>query len=660
MHDPASNLSHLSESPYDWEIRITAIEDFVRIDDMDSARRLVRESPDDSPVPDHLKLHLHTLLTKGKDALPPLEDESVEEVLSEEVLSEEVLSEEVPSEEVNNKDAEENYSPSAAEPAKTFEELTEGSKADSDSVSMSLLEEEKKTETKEEELPSKMETSLSGGLAALMEADEIPEKEKEAPLPKLEAIRVDREAARKRWEEYDGDLNLTVADQHGASVRRSSIPERFSALTLAAVFHLVLFILVSLVAINSPRPKPPQLILSVPHEREVLLTTTRITRQTKEMKPSAASAQAVNVLSSVANSDFKLPEIEDTDNYNVTSMIAGLQPTGQGMSFSTQAVKESDVNFFGISGGGKKIVFVIDATPAMLVDEKGGMTAYDKVKNEVSIMLANLNRGTHFNILIYQGKKLVAFREKPVPGLPSNLRKAIEWMGPLNKDYEALGLRNEFGPSITVADVEGLPILAVDNAFYTKAIQKALEWRVSAVFCISNGYGQMNRSLTPEMRKKMAENPETPGTPGKINPAEAKAWRDAVAKTKAWLQKENAARREKGISPKVVTNFNALVRQITGKTQPRQTGGTPATGGAKIKRPLPVTPKEIEEQVKQLVKLNYKEESREEPSVHMVLFLGEDEEIGDREDHFKDLTRKNRGKLKILKGLAALSDVTAE
>ena len=170
----------------------------------------------------------------------------------------------------------------------------------------------------------------------------------------------------------------------------------------------------------------------------------------------------------------------------------------------------------------------------------------------------------------------------------------------------------------------------------------------------------MNRSLTPEMRKKMAENPETPGTPGKINPAEAKAWRDAVAKTKAWLQKENAARREKGISPKVVTNFNALVRQITGKTQPRQTGGTPATGGAKIKRPLPVTPKEIEEQVKQLVKLNYKEESREEPSVHMVLFLGEDEEIGDREDHFKDLTRKNRGKLKILKGLAALSDVTAE
>jgi hypothetical protein len=40
------------------------------------------------------------------------------------------------------------------------------------------------------------------------------------------------------------------------------------------------------------------------------------------------------------------------------------------MNFFTEATKSSDVNFFGISGSGRKIVFVIDATPQMLVDEK--------------------------------------------------------------------------------------------------------------------------------------------------------------------------------------------------------------------------------------------------------------------------------------------------
>ena len=34
--------------------------------------------------------------------------------------------------------------------------------------------------------------------------------------------------------------------------------------------------------------------------------------------------------------------------------------------------------------------------PQMLVDEKGGMTAYDNVKDEVGIMLANLNPGDAF------------------------------------------------------------------------------------------------------------------------------------------------------------------------------------------------------------------------------------------------------------------------
>ena len=233
------------------------------------------------------------------------------------------------------------------------------------------------------------------------------------------------------------------------------------------------------------------------------------------------------------------------------------------------------MNFFGISSGGKKIVFVIDATPKMLVDEKGGMFAYDKVKNEIASMLLGLNRGTKFNILLYEGKRVLAFRDELVPGLPSNLRLAVEWLDPLNRDYENLGLMRGFGEPIEVTDDESLPIRAMDVAHYTKCIQKAMEWQAAAIFCISGGYEQMRRSPTEEMRKQMMEENLRPGTPGRVDPAAQAAWNQAVQRTREWLRNENEARREKGLSPKVVLNFNQLVREVTGATPPRRTGGTP-------------------------------------------------------------------------------------
>jgi hypothetical protein len=326
------------------------------------------------------------------------------------------------------------------------------------------------------------------------------------------------------------------------------------------------------------------------------------------------------------------------------------------MSLTGKAVNSSDVNFFGLSGSGRKIVFIIDATPEMLVDEKGGMSAYNKVKEEVGVMLANLNRGTQFNLLLYEGEELVAFRPELVPGLPSNLRQAIEWLDPLNRDYGALGLNGDFGTSLAVSGSEDLPIAAMDVAHYTKAVQKALEWQASAIFCISAGYRGMARSPTPEMLKMMAEMP--PRNPGTIDPREQEAWQKAVAKTREWLEKENTARREKGLDPKVVINFTELVREVTGATPPQRRGGD--TGGGPDLPPIPpITPEDIERQIERLVKQHFKSQGLYEPSLHMVLFLGEEEEIDDTdEDHFRTLTRRNRGKLKILRGLAALKNVT--
>ncbi len=617
MKDADSILEELEKSPGDWSLRILAIERKIQTGDIFAARQLVREDPSTDPVPADIQVKLHELLTKGASAAPAAQAPEAEETP-------------VP--------LESEQTPVPVEPEPPRQEGL----AEKPTQSFSELQEKP-----------------SGGLGALIESDPIesaPQEESRKPgkpLPTAPEIRFEK--AIQRWQEYDGNLLLVENENPILPDRPSSAPDRISSVSMALLVHAVVFFLIGLVAITAPRPKPPQLVVSVVHEKQTELVTPRMTKPTVEIKPAAAAAQALDVVTSVDGATFSIPDIDNSENNFVASLLPGVQPVGNGMNFFTEATKSSDVNFFGISGSGRKIVFVIDATPQMLVDEKGGMTAYNNVKDEVGIMLANLNRATHFNVLVYQGKRLIAFRDELVPGLPSNLRYAIEWLEPLNRDYQQLGLPSSYGESLLVSDHEELPLQAADVSHYTKAIHKAMEWQASAIFCITSGYGQMQRSLTPKMKEELMKNPPQPGTPGTINPAEKKVWDNAVAKTREWLQKENAARREKGISPKVVVNFNALVTERTGARPPRRTGGTPRTGMPSLPR---ITPDDVEDHVKELVDIHYKKPGLDEPSVHMVFFLGEGERIRNEEDHFRRLTRKNRGKLKVLRGLAALEDVT--
>ena len=602
-------LERLELTPGDWSARLALIEILLRKGDTAFAKRLVRASPSDQPTPPEVQVRLHTLLTKGVEPLP-----------APPVPSESIVPSPVPPE----------ATPPVAPPPV----------------------EEPAPVQKEEPVSTPPRTEFEGGLSALIESD-LPETSRTTSRKKRSgsrpALRPDPAAVKAKWDNYEGGLELVALEPTDFVEAPSTAPERFSAVSMAIMLHVGALLLVGLVVVQTPRPKPPQLVVSVVHEREAELTTTRLTKPNVEIKPSAAAAQSVDVISSVGSSTFSVPDVETSEDLIVSSMLPGIAPLGNGMSFSSKAVDASDVNFFGLSGSGKRIVFVIDATPGMLVDEKGGMTAYNKVKTEVGAMLASLNRGTEFNLLLYEGNQLVAFRDAPVPGLPSNIRLAIEWLDPLNRRYESLGLGNDFGPGLEVSEVEGYPIAAGDLAHYPKAIQKAMDWQTGAIFCVVSGYRSMGRAPTPEM---MSNRPPPPAGDS-VDPREQKAWQDAVAKTRAWLEKENAARQEKGLSPKVVVNFNQLVREITGATPPARRNAPATAPGLP-----PVTPEEIELQVAKLVKDRYKADGLEEPSVHIVLFLGEEEEIGTDEDHFKNLTRKNRGKLKILRGLAALQNVT--
>jgi len=611
----------LHRSPLDWDLRLAVIQAHVLLGQTQEAKRWVRESPDEAgSTPPHLQHRLHRLMTEGQAAAAEFAREQGAEytVGGGVAYSGSVLPLRV---ELENA--------AAAENAMAREALSGGAEG------------------------------LLGAVAAIEDgfpdSGKLPAAKAVGVAPKVSVwdgggeqavVRVG-EARRKLRELDNSGFVMESVVEFPPREREAAAGRKMSALSFSLLAHMMLVFLLGAVVIAIPRPNPPQIVaVNVAQDRILDLPPKRVD-QLQTPDRSAAAAAATVVISSTVPTPVAVPEFDKTAAVDVAAMVTDVK-AGLGMSLEGEA-EESDVNFFGIQSGGRKIAFIVDAAPTMLVDEKGGMFAYDKVKDEVGQMLASLNRGTSFNIFLYEGKRLKVYQQELVPARPSNVRLAITWLDPLNRDYENLGL-GRGGADGQVGSGNG-PVASGDISGYAKAIQAALEMDVNTVFCIAGGYERIARAMAPEMAKKAAAGP-----PGTVDPGELAAWNKAVRKTREWLEKENAARRERGLPPKVVANFAALVRQVTGATPPRASGG----GGGGVRGSPPYTPEEIEEHIKNLVDRYYRDGNKDLPQLNLVLFLGKGEDIGEYKEHFRRLTRRNRGKLKILEGLEALKDVTAE
>ncbi|MGC6460256.1 MAG: hypothetical protein ACON32_00570, partial [Pirellulaceae bacterium] len=263
MSSNESILRQLEQDPGNWDLRIRVIENAVRGNNMNEARRLVRESPDEIIPEDEIKVRLHALLTGGPAALGVSETEEVAEK------------------------TEPNKEPESEPVKETPKEVRpEPNPVVADQLKASAFDE-----------------GVDGGLGALIERDDTGPVQSDSqvvkPRGRKVAPTVDWNEVRSKWEVYDGDLELVGGELPHAQARMATSSDRVSSLSMALLVHLVIFFLIGLVAVNVPMPKPPQLVVSVPHERETELTVTRLTRPTPEVKPSAASAQPVDVLSSV-------------------------------------------------------------------------------------------------------------------------------------------------------------------------------------------------------------------------------------------------------------------------------------------------------------------------------------------------------------------------
>ena len=128
---------------------------------------------------------------------------------------------------------------------------------------------------------------------------------------------------------------------------------------------------------------------------------------------------------------------------------------------------------------------------------------------------------------------------------------------------------------------------------------------------------------------------------------DAIAWREAVKKAQAWLKKENENRLKKGVPRKVVIGLGGIISKVAPGVR------SPPSG------PPGYSMEDVEDQLKNAVSVYYRAKSKPRPRFNVVWFVGEDENPSVRvEEHLKQQTKRNRGKLKVLKGMVGLKDVT--
>ena len=433
-----------------------------------------------------------------------------------------------------------------------------------------------------------------------------------------------------------GDIDPDALKPHE---KASDAPQKMSALTVALAVHIGLVVLLAFMVIAGPPQDAPTFFANqISVDDPDMIEDVKLNKITKSSSASSSSTPIAAISAPVA-SPVAIPEFDDTESMDITVGMAQTD-LGPGLSLGPTGLDdgaESMVNFFGIKAKGRKIVFVIEAARFMLTDPKGGIPAYDKVKEDIGRILDGMNKKTGFNIVLFEGKKIASFRDEVVEASPSNVRLAMEWFDPINKEFEKIGIQDGY---VTKPLKDGIEPIPVDHlAHYVKAIQRALEMDLSTIFVMTSGWVHLHNPLSErELAIWLRRN--------KWTEKEEKEWREGLVKAKAWLEKENAARREKGQPQRVIRDWHEIMREIMPDVPRRPSPG--------------YTMEEVEDQVKDAVNTFYRDANKIKPQLNTVWFIGEDEVRNPNvEYHLDRLTKRNRGELRILEGLMGLKNVTA-
>ena len=356
----------------------------------------------------------------------------------------------------------------------------------------------------------------------------------------------------------------------------------------------------------------------------------------------------------VADVDVDLPSMSDS-----FTVSAGLGGFGGGNLLSGArgniGIGMSDVSVFGLKTRAERVLFVIDASRRMVLDQKGGLNSYRVIKDEISDMIGNLSAGTLFNVMLYDYGQVQMFKPQLVPAGAEITAEFHQWFAPVNSNLSNIGLpKGKRAQVATKLDkypefYEGLRMDATEQA----VIQTALEMKVDAIFQIAGrhrGFTGIRLTNTPqevaaarETRAKWMANPKNIELM-KVHEAEKAEMRKRIAEAH---RKDTEKRAKKGLPPKVLENHMGNNAKYFGLKWNTENPNPPPPHPAHKWQ----DEKSIRRYYHELMQQLYHRKGEAPPSLNVILFLAGDEGFSnDKEAQVKRFTDFFNGKYRILRG----------
>jgi hypothetical protein len=346
---------------------------------------------------------------------------------------------------------------------------------------------------------------------------------------------------------------------------------------LTAVFHLLILVIVGGLTVYKI-VSPPEAEFKAPPPVEALDLLPLEYQANLDRLQSASEISAPQEQIVAQNMDLNLPSINldaigpvaSAANVRVGGNMGRGLGGGGGLGFASTAF-----DFLGIRSQGERVVIIIETSEEMLLDTKGGIDAYEIIKNEAERLFAGLPPGTLFNIFFTDRRNSVhLFSDSFVAATPSSKEAIMNWIRPINTDrtgqrvasvnFIAGGHRWRVGEDSIIRNIESRGILyALEAAFSLKA---------DTIFLIVAGWppirGQEGQGRGPEAAAEWRRIQEEWRQRQLANPRiarEYEAWRERQRTMNAEAQRifdeENARRMARGEAARVITGMGTIIQE---------------------------------------------------------------------------------------------------
>ncbi len=259
-------------------------------------------------------------------------------------------------------------------------------------------------------------------------------------------------------------------------------------------------------------------------------------------------------LSAQKVAEFSLPELKaeaapKLDPLKSTIRSFGESGIGTGMAggkgLGGLGLGVSQVRFMGFNVQTERVAVLIDLSPSMVEDERGGFDGYEALKDEIKQMVKSLNSGSLFNLIAFDGAVDIYSREA-LRASKENKETAATWINPymtdrVNVEKNGTRLKNYTPlPNSPLMKATGGPTR------YDLAFLAAFESGVDTIFIVSDGVHYILREPTKEELEDLERRQKA------VTESQRKAWAREVEKKKKEWDEMNKRRAKRGLHAKVI------------------------------------------------------------------------------------------------------------